>query len=137
MNAPAVDLVKVQLELELVGVLVDARVGPLGTLVAVVLVVAAKEVAEVVPAVLTLAVRPRIEAVGALEPLPADALAVAADGTAVEQRRQPDVAEPRRLVVDVVLRETGLELDLELPVCLLYTSPSPRDQRGSRMPSSA
>ena len=23
------------------------------------------------------------------------------------------------------------------PVCLLYTSPSPRDQRGSRMPSSA
>ena len=31
-----------------------------------------------------------------------------------------------------------LTLD-ELPdyVCLLYTSPSPRDQRGSRMPSSA
>ena len=28
--------------------------------------------------------------------------------------------------------------DLGLPVfCLLYTSPSPRDQRGSRMPSSA
>ena len=24
-----------------------------------------------------------------------------------------------------------------LPTCLLYTSPSPRDQRGSRMPSSA
>ena len=24
-----------------------------------------------------------------------------------------------------------------LKVCLLYTSPSPRDQRGSRMPSSA
>ena len=24
-----------------------------------------------------------------------------------------------------------------IPVCLLYTSPSPRDQRGSRMPSSA
>ena len=24
-----------------------------------------------------------------------------------------------------------------LSVCLLYTSPSPRDQRGSRMPSSA
>ena len=23
------------------------------------------------------------------------------------------------------------------PICLLYTSPSPRDQRGSRMPSSA
>ena len=26
---------------------------------------------------------------------------------------------------------------LELTGCLLYTSPSPRDQRGSRMPSSA
>ena len=25
----------------------------------------------------------------------------------------------------------------EVKVCLLYTSPSPRDQRGSRMPSSA
>ena len=25
----------------------------------------------------------------------------------------------------------------DLPLCLLYTSPSPRDQRGSRMPSSA
>ena len=32
----------------------------------------------------------------------------------------------------------GLEIRLEgLKVCLLYTSPSPRDQRGSRMPSSA
>ena len=27
--------------------------------------------------------------------------------------------------------------DPKLPNCLLYTSPSPRDQRGSRMPSSA
>ena len=26
---------------------------------------------------------------------------------------------------------------MECEVCLLYTSPSPRDQRGSRMPSSA
>ena len=34
----------------------------------------------------------------------------------------------------------GLELDPEARIsdhCLLYTSPSPRDQRGSRMPSSA
>ena len=34
------------------------------------------------------------------------------------------------------------EIDLEnrlasFRICLLYTSPSPRDQRGSRMPSSA
>ena len=26
---------------------------------------------------------------------------------------------------------------VEFKICLLYTSPSPRDQRGSRMPSSA
>ena len=25
----------------------------------------------------------------------------------------------------------------QIPICLLYTSPSPRDQRGPRMPSSA
>ena len=44
--------------------------------------------------------------------------------------------------IDELLRE-GLR-EGELPdetrivyVCLLYTSPSPRDQRGSRMPSSA
>ena len=29
------------------------------------------------------------------------------------------------------------ELGVQLNTCLLYTSPSPRDQRGSRMPSSA
>ena len=28
-------------------------------------------------------------------------------------------------------------LPIYVPTCLLYTSPSPRDQRGSRMPSSA
>ena len=31
----------------------------------------------------------------------------------------------------------GLVIKNELEGCLLYTSPSPRDQRGSRMPSSA
>ena len=36
-----------------------------------------------------------------------------------------------------VLEEKGINF-LDAPVsCLLYTSPSPRDQRGSRMPSSA
>ena len=30
-----------------------------------------------------------------------------------------------------------LRVDKEKGYCLLYTSPSPRDQRGSRMPSSA
>ena len=32
---------------------------------------------------------------------------------------------------------TGFGLLLLLWLCLLYTSPSPRDQRGARMPSSA
>ena len=30
-----------------------------------------------------------------------------------------------------------IESGHEVLICLLYTSPSPRDQRGSRMPSSA
>ena len=34
------------------------------------------------------------------------------------------------------LKESGGDIDGALD-CLLYTSPSPRDQRGSRMPSSA
>ena len=48
--------------------------------------------------------------------------------------------------VGVADRETGAvvgpgsgaeRLNMEVHGCLLYTSPSPRDQRGSRMPSSA
>ena len=34
-------------------------------------------------------------------------------------------------------RPNGCLVDLQWYTCLLYTSPSPRDQRGSRMPSSA
>ena len=34
-------------------------------------------------------------------------------------------------------RETPWMPDVLRRICLLYTSPSPRDQRGSRMPSSA
>ena len=39
--------------------------------------------------------------------------------------------------------DNGIKIDYKDPkmlqryICLLYTSPSPRDQRGSRMPSSA
>ena len=33
--------------------------------------------------------------------------------------------------------EEDAKLLEEMELCLLYTSPSPRDQRGSRMPSSA
>ena len=33
--------------------------------------------------------------------------------------------------------EAEIEGEYQKAICLLYTSPSPRDQRGSRMPSSA
>ena len=36
-----------------------------------------------------------------------------------------------------LLLNAALIVDRPIRVCLLYTSPSPRDQRGSRMPSSA
>ena len=36
-----------------------------------------------------------------------------------------------------LLARAVVVIDAEGKVCLLYTSPSPRDQRGSRMPSSA
>ena len=36
-----------------------------------------------------------------------------------------------------VVRLMGIERESMVIGCLLYTSPSPRDQRGSRMPSSA
>ena len=39
--------------------------------------------------------------------------------------------------VDVDINEAATDLVQTLNNCLLYTSPSPRDQRGSRMPSSA
>ena len=42
--------------------------------------------------------------------------------------------------IDPVLISIGfvpLKSDTCIYICLLYTSPSPRDQRGSRMPSSA
>ena len=39
-------------------------------------------------------------------------------------------------IIDVVASKKNLKI-CKLCNCLLYTSPSPRDQRGSRMPSSA
>ena len=46
------------------------------------------------------------------------------------------------VINDTIATElAGITVELEtldwLSTCLLYTSPSPRDQRGSRMPSSA
>ena len=52
---------------------------------------------------------------------------------ALGQTRDEMVREDRRKVT-----EDGFWIYNDLPkACLLYTSPSPRDQRGSRMPSSA
>jgi len=42
----------------------------------------------------------------------------------------------RKGIIKMALTLAGLVLGIFL-ACLLYTSPSPRDQRGSRMPSSA
>ena len=38
---------------------------------------------------------------------------------------------------DVRVQVSHVSVDAFIRTCLLYTSPSPRDQRGSRMPSSA
>ena len=46
------------------------------------------------------------------------------------------VGEEPALGLSKTLLDNGFRLD-RLKTCLLYTSPSPRDQRGSRMPSSA
>ena len=54
------------------------------------------------------------------------------DALGLEEIRRIDVEAGRFSLV--FLAAPG---DSEAQVCLLYTSPSPRDQRGSRMPSSA
>ena len=54
--------------------------------------------------------------------------------------RQEGITDPDVLrAIETVPRSMFIEPDLvDLAYdCLLYTSPSPRDQRGSRMPSSA
>ena len=61
--------------------------------------------------------------------------------TAVVQEREPIFIKSRTIGV----KYSGLEknakqediVKIQCLTCLLYTSPSPRDQRGSRMPSSA
>ena len=57
-----------------------------------------------------------------------------------EKESRLDNVEHRRLFEQKILDDAALETktSFEHPkACLLYTSPSPRDQRGSRMPSSA
>ena len=50
-----------------------------------------------------------------------------------------DAETARSMVMAIMLGDEGSQLmnTVLLQTCLLYTSPSPRDQRGSRMPSSA
>ena len=45
--------------------------------------------------------------------------------------------KPRQYAFEIASREQLIEELVQAGTCLLYTSPSPRDQRGSRMPSSA
>ena len=53
----------------------------------------------------------------------------------VEQADKEQKSLEPDFTIDVYGSDDGTVL--LVPSCLLYTSPSPRDQRGSRMPSSA
>ena len=55
--------------------------------------------------------------------------------SAAELARQLDV--PVNRVTGIINGQRGVTADTALRLCLLYTSPSPRDRQKSRMPSSA
>ena len=69
----------------------------------------------------------------------ATAIRLAQDGydIGVNYLENSDTAD--RVVADIVaLGQKAIAIKADVSCdCLLYTSPSPRDQRGSRMPSSA
>ena len=55
---------------------------------------------------------------------------------------QSDIPDLKALTMDnyqgeMVIEELRLKVPADVKVCLLYTSPSPRDSLSSRMPSSA
>ena len=54
-------------------------------------------------------------------------------------QRKDAISKTNALIIEVENSHLGMGHSLAVGVnnCLLYTSPSPRDQRGSRMPSSA
>ena len=54
-----------------------------------------------------------------------------------QQRWISDISHELRTPISILEGEITAILDGIRKACLLYTSPSPRDQRGSRMPSSA
>ena len=70
-----------------------------------------------------------IEVSKIIDPIPAS------DGAGVKLKRSIGV-EPNYFDPFLMLDEFGSE-NSEDYICLLYTSPSPRDISGSRMPSSA
>ena len=51
---------------------------------------------------------------------------------ALSQARDPEILAARTAITSLVLQDIRMD-----NACLLYTSPSPRDKRQSRMPSSA
>ena len=63
------------------------------------------------------------------------------DNENMERDRDVIVAAENKKAAEVESMQQELKQLLDLKIilrrCLLYTSPSPRDQRGSRMPSSA
>ena len=60
------------------------------------------------------------------------------EGSSLDRFAAGELAlEPVRSQRIGLLMDAGIEEDLRLRHCLLYTSPSPRDKRQSRMPSSA
>ena len=67
------------------------------------------------------------------------AVAAAAFMAAATPRAMAQTAEPSMGAMHMMQPAPSLNLSAygEVKACLLYTSPSPRDQRGSRMPSSA
>ena len=60
---------------------------------------------------------------------------------AIAENKMPDLnaftIESAMKMIAGTARSAGITVKGDFPGCLLYTSPSPRDQRGSRMPSSA
>ena len=72
-------------------------------------------------------------------PIDAYTLALAARtlGHAGQLSEASALLERARDVADTVSHNALLQAAAKAGDCLLYTSPSPRDQRGSRMPSSA
>ena len=69
--------------------------------------------------------------------LTADGYAVRATSSVDALKKWVREGEGDVVVTDVYLGESSIFDSMQSISCLLYTSPSPRDQRGSRMPSSA